>query len=81
MSHNIVGARVRMARKNYSPPITQTELAARLQSNGLRIEQPAIAKIENGTRPVTDIETVALANALGVEPEWLLQGSQDPQER
>ncbi len=74
MRRNIVGQKVREARARNNPPITQTELAARLQVIGFKIEQPAIAKIEAGTRPVADFEVVALARALGVDVEWLLQG-------
>lgn len=72
MQRNIAGVRVREARRRARPPITQTELAARLQVLGLKIQQPAIAKIEAGTRPITDLEVVALAKALGVRAEWLL---------
>jgi HTH-type transcriptional regulator, cell division transcriptional repressor len=69
---NVVGTRVRQARKQAKPPITQLELLARLQVMGMIIEQPALSKIESGYRPVTDIEVVALARALGVSADWLL---------
>jgi len=69
----VVGTRVRQARKGATPPITQLELLARLQVLGMKIEQPALSKIESGYRPVTDFEVVALANALGVSADWLLE--------
>ena len=69
---NIVGIRVRKARQNAKPPITQLELIARLQVLGLIIEQPALSKIERGYRPVTDNEVVALSKALKVSAGWLL---------
>ena len=72
---NIVGARVRKARKAARPPITQTDLVARLQLLGVRIDQPGLSKIECGRRPVSDIEVVALVKALKVSAAWLLEGA------
>jgi len=43
---------------------------------GMKIDQSAISKIEQGHRPVHDYELVALAKALKVSFEWLLEGSQ-----
>ena len=63
---NIIGEKVRLARKRANPPITQSDLAARLQVQGLRLERAAISKIETGYRVVTDVETAAIAKALGV---------------
>jgi transcriptional regulator with XRE-family HTH domain len=71
---NLVGSRVRHARKKAKLPITQTELVARLQVLGIRIDQAGISKIESGQRPVFDTEVVALAKALKVSVEWLLEG-------
>ena len=68
---NIIGDRVRLARKTANPPVTQLDLAARLQIQGLRLERAAISKIETGYREVTDIETVAIAKALNVPIRWL----------
>ena len=72
---NIIGARVYQARKAERPPITQIDLVARLQVLGMVIDQSGLSKIENGQRPVSDIEVVALAKALKVSVEWLLQES------
>jgi len=73
-----VGIRVRQARKATKPLITQTDLIARLQVLDMVIDQPGLSKIENGQRPVTDIEVVALAKALKVTEEWLLKGTGNP---
>lgn len=74
---NIVGYRVRQARLKAKPPITQEDLAARLQVQGLiYIDQAKISRIESGARPVYDYEVVALAQALRVSINWLL-GEQD----
>lgn len=70
---NIVGSRVSQARKDATPPITQTDLIARLQVLGIMIDQSTLSKIENQQRPVTDIEVVALAKALKVSVAWLLE--------
>lgn len=66
-----MGSRVRKARKMAKPEITQLDLVARLQSLGLSIDQSTLSKIENGQRPVTDIEIAALAKALRVSVSWL----------
>lgn len=72
---NIIGQRVREARKKAKPSITQLDLVARLQTEGLSVDQSALSKIESGLRPVTDIEVVALAKALKVSAEWLLSSN------
>jgi len=75
---NIVGIRVQQARKVARPPITQLDLIARLQLLDMNIDQSGLSKIENGQRPVTDIEVVAFAKALKVTEEWLLKGTGNP---
>lgn len=69
---NVIGARVKQARKKAKPPITQQDLLARLQVLGMKIDQSGISKIESGQRPVSDIEVIALAKALNVSITWLL---------
>ena len=71
-TRNIVVKRVYQARKNATPPITQTDLIARLQLSVVMMDQSTLSKIENGQRPVTDIELVVLAKALKVSSAWLL---------
>ena len=68
---NIIGARVRLARKAARPLITQADLAARLQIQGLQLERATISKIETGYRIVTDIEISMIAKELGVSINWL----------
>lgn len=72
---NIVGPRVRQARKAAKPPITQLDLVARLQTLGVTIDQSGLSKLENGQRPVSDMEVVALTKALKVSVAWLLEGT------
>lgn len=70
---NIVGVRVREARKATIPLITQTDLVARLQVLGITIDQSGLSKLEGGQRPVSDIEVAALAKALNVSISWLFE--------
>lgn len=72
VQRNVVGSRVRQARKIATPRVSQVDLAARLQLMGLKIDQSAVSKIEQGRRPVLDLEVVALAKALKVSASWLL---------
>ena len=68
---NITGERIKQARKTANPKITQTDLAVRLQLQGLQIERATISKIETGYREVTDVEVLAIAKALNVTISWL----------
>lgn len=69
---NLIGDRVRKARLNAKPKITQNDLLARLAVRGVDLEKTTISKIEAKSRPVTDIELVAIADSLGVSILWLL---------
>lgn len=77
---NLIGDKVRQARHRNKPKITQTDLIARLAVRGIELEKTTISKIETKTRPVTDIELVAIADALGVSVLWLLGLEQDSRE-
>jgi len=78
MARNIVGPKVRLARKLSHPPLTQAELAARLQVLDLRVDQSSVSKIEQGLRPVSDIEVLVLSKALKVTVGWLLGEDSTP---
>lgn len=68
---NISGTRIRMERlkRRYS----QQTLAAKVQLEGVLLEQDAISRIENGTRMVQDFELRALASVFGVTADWLME--------
>ena len=67
---NISGERVRQARlKNH---LTQFDLAARLQLEGVMLERDSVSRIEIGTRFVTDYELLVIARILNVSVLWLL---------
>lgn len=77
-ARNIVGKRVRAARKKLKEPITQQDLSARLGVMGVNIDRVSISKIESCQRFVADFELLALASALEVSTHWLLTGEDSP---
>jgi transcriptional regulator with XRE-family HTH domain len=68
---NIIGQKIKQAREEANPRITQIDLAARLQTAGLQIDQAGISRIESGTHEVTDKEAKIIADSLGVKVAWL----------
>lgn len=52
--------------------LSQADLAARMQVNGVSIEREAISKIETGDRFVTDYELKTFAKVLNVSMDWLV---------
>ena len=70
-SKNISGERIYQART--SRHMTQQELAAKMQVEGVVIEREAISKIETGARLVTDYELVAFARVFRVSLNWLTE--------
>ena len=67
---NISGNRIHQART--AKRLSQADLAAQMQVNGVVIEREAISKIETGDRFVTDYELKVFAKVLGVSMEWLI---------
>ena len=67
---NICGDRVHEARCKMR--LTQSDLAARLQVNGIIMERDSVSRIEIGTRFVADYELRELSKILGVTVNWLL---------
>lgn len=68
---NLCGNRIRETRLRQR--LSQYDLAARLQTQGILIEQDSISRIEIGTRFVADYEVKVLAKVLNVPLEWLLE--------
>ena len=66
---NLCFVKIKLARTKKR--ITQRDLAARLQTQGITIERDSISRIEIGTRFVTDYEFKILAKTLDVSMEWL----------
>lgn len=69
-SKNICGERVKEARKKLR--LSQENLAAKLQLEGVVIERDSISRIELGTRFVADYEILVLCKILNVTPQYLL---------
>ena len=67
---NLCGERVHEARCRMR--LTQADLAAQMQVQGVTIERDSISRIEIGTRFVTDYELLILSRILKVTLEWLL---------
>lgn len=67
---NISGDRIHQART--AKRLSQADLAAQMQVNGVIIEREAISKIETGDRFVTDYELMIFAKVLNVSVDWLL---------
>jgi hypothetical protein len=71
---NIIGPRVKHARRRHLPRLSQDALSGRLAARGVTIGRAGIAKVESGRRAVSDYELVAFASALAVPLTWLLGG-------
>ena len=67
---NICGDRIREAR--IKQRMTQADLAARIQVEGVIMERDSISRVEIGTRFIPDYEIPVFARVLGVSALWLL---------
>lgn len=67
---NICGERIREARLKQL--LSQSDLAARVQVEGVIMERDSISRVEIGTRFVPDYEIPIFAKVLGVSVLWLL---------
>ncbi len=74
---NICGERLRIARLLHKPPLTQEELAIKIQLTGVEMTKLIISRIEKNQRHVIDAELLALSKALGVSMEWLCGEGED----
>lgn len=66
---NIIGDNVRRLRKEQK--LTQEELTAKLQLEGLNIDRPMLTRIELKQREVLDYEILCLSKALNISIEEL----------
>lgn len=71
---NICGTRIKQARK--AKKMTQTDLAAQMQTNGIFMDQISLSRIENGTRFISDFELKCISELLDCSIKWLLTGEQ-----
>ena len=68
-----IGARVRERLKALRPPVTQVEMAARLD-----LAPDAFSRSLTGKRAFTAVELVRLAEELGTSAHWFVTGEPDP---
>jgi hypothetical protein len=71
---NVTGIRIRVARLNKNPPLSQVDLARCATRQGASLDQAAISRIEHQTITVTDYELIAIARCLGVSVDSLCSG-------
>lgn len=67
---NIISVRLKKLREQQG--MSQSNLAAKLQTMNLNIDQQMISKIEMNKRQVTDYELACIALCLSVTPDTLL---------
>lgn len=78
---NLCAERIRLGRAMQKPPVTQEDLAKKIQFMGVEEMTPLIiSRIEKNQRHVCDAELRILAKALNVSMEWLV-GDTDAPER
>lgn len=74
---NICADRVRIGRALHKPPLTQEDLALKINLMGMEMTKLMISRIENRQRHVCDAELKMLAKALGVSMDWLCGEGED----
>ena len=67
---NIISDRMRERRKQLG--LSQEQLAARMQTMNVNMDQQMISKIEKNNRQVTDFELACLCKCLEVTPNEML---------
>ncbi len=68
---NIISDRLAKTRKEKK--ITQSDLAARMQTLNVNIDQQMISKIEKNQRQVTDYELACFCRCLNISPNEILK--------
>lgn len=69
---NIISARVKELRIKLD--LSQEQLAARMQTMNVNMDQQMISKIEKNNRQVTDFELACLCKCLETTPNEMLAG-------
>ena len=67
---NISGERIRQLRK--ANKLSQNQLAIKMQTEGVIMEQDVISRIEPGQRILVDYELFALAQIFKVSSDWII---------
>lgn len=74
---NICADRVRLGRALQKPPMTQEDLARKMQFMGMEMTPLIISRIEKNQRHVCDAELRMIAKALNVSMDWLCGDSDE----
>ena len=69
--NNICGQHIRMIREKKK--LTQDQFAAKLQVEGLGVNQNSISRIETGKRIVTDFELKVISKVLDIDVNELIK--------
>ena len=69
---NIIGPKVKTARLQLKPSLSQDSLAGRLSRHNIALDRNAVSKIENQDRYVVDYAIKAFAKCLNVSVGYLL---------
>ena len=67
---NVSGDRIRELRLRAR--LSQAALAAKMQTEGVIVEQDVISRIESGSRLVTDYELLVLTRIFRTTADWLI---------
>ena len=67
---NIVSENIRKYRE--AAKLSQSQLAAKMQTAGINIDQQMISRVEKNLRQVTDYEFAVFCEVLNVEPRDML---------
>lgn len=73
---NIIGQRLKTLREEKR--LSQSDLAAKLQTMNVNMDQQMISKIEKNKRQVTDYELAFLCRCLNITPNELLEFGASP---
>lgn len=68
---NVIGSQLKLAR--IRAKLNQDELAAKMQTYGVNIDQQMLSKIERDCRMVTDYELGLFCHILKITPQELFQ--------
>ena len=74
---NLCSERVRLGRALQKPPMTQEDLARKMQLMGMDMTPIIVSRIEKNQRHVCDAELRMLAKALNVSMDWLCGDSDE----
>jgi HTH-type transcriptional regulator, cell division transcriptional repressor len=78
---NIIGKRIREARRKGKSRLSQDALSGKLAARGITIDQTALSRIEKQQRYLMDYEIQALARCLKVSVAWLFGEASEPVKR